>query len=189
MPSPARSRSYQPARARRASVQPRQMRELHPQAGRLDRVHPVIETLDLVPVLLALAPVPQPACRLGQLRTVGDDRTALAAGAQVLAGVEAEAAEIADRADAAALVLGAMRLGRVLDHHQTVGVGEHDQLVHRRRRAVQMDRHDRSGPRRSRRGRPAPGRGCASAGRCRPAPASRRHRGWPRPSRRRSSAS
>ena len=59
MPSPARSRSYQPARARRASVQAGRCGQLHPQAGRLDRVHPVVEALDLVPILLALAPVPQ----------------------------------------------------------------------------------------------------------------------------------
>ena len=52
----------------------------------------------------------------GQLGVVGDEGAAVAPAAEVLGRVEAEAAGVAERADAAALVAGAVRLAGVLDH-------------------------------------------------------------------------
>src|SRR5262249_57969192 len=84
----------------------------------------VVEALQLVHVPVHLAPVAKRSDRARQLGVVRHDRTALAVGAQVLSRVEAEAAEVAERADTAALVLRAVRLARVLDHLQAVPGGD-----------------------------------------------------------------
>ena len=96
-------------------------------------------------VFLALAPVAEHAQPRGQVVAVGDDGAALAAGAEVLARVEAEATDIAEAAGAAALVLCTMRLGRVLDHDEAIGIGEREQGRHVGHAAMQMHRQDRPG--------------------------------------------
>jgi hypothetical protein len=45
---------------------------------------------------------------VGHIRVGGDDHATFAVGAQVLAGVEAEASQISEAADTPALVLGAV---------------------------------------------------------------------------------
>ncbi len=77
---------------------------------------------DLVPVLLLGAVVAQHTQAARDLRVIRDDRPALAVRAEVLARVEAEAAGACERADAAALVAGAVRLRRVLDDEEVVTV-------------------------------------------------------------------
>ena len=57
------------------------------------------------------------------------DRAALAAGAQVLGRVEAEAAEAAQAARAAVAVGGAVRLGGVLDEGQAVLLRQRELLA------------------------------------------------------------
>ena len=67
-----------------------EMAQLHAQDRALDAVHAVVEALEHVVVALLLAPVAQHAHGLGVLVIVGDDDAALAAGAEVLARIEAE---------------------------------------------------------------------------------------------------
>ena len=104
--------------------------------------------------MLVAAPlrvVAQGADALGEDRVVGGHRAAFAGRAEVLAGVEPEAAEASHRAGAAAAVVGAVRLRRVFDDRDAVAVGDREDGVHRRRLAVEMDRQDRLGARRDRR--------------------------------------
>src|SRR5690606_38932350 len=74
--------------------------ELHLEHGTLDRVHPVVVPAQDVVVLAVLAPVAEAPRRRGDRRVVRDQSTALAAGAETLAGIEAEAADMADGAGA-----------------------------------------------------------------------------------------
>ena len=88
-----------------------QVPELHAEDRALQALHPIIEPLQVVMVLLLGAPVAEhaeDAVVFGGARGHGP---ALAVGAEVLAGVEAEAGEVAEGADAAALILGAVGLG------------------------------------------------------------------------------
>ena len=65
--------------------------------------------------------MPWPRSRLkpiGQLVVVGGEHAAVAGAAEVLGRIEAEAADVADRAGAAAVELGADRLGGVFDDRQ-----------------------------------------------------------------------
>jgi hypothetical protein len=73
---------------------------------------------------------------------VGHDRAALAVRAEVLAGVEAEAAGARERPDAATLVECAVRLRRVLDDDEIVALGYFVHGVHVRRLAVEVDGDD-----------------------------------------------
>ena len=75
---------------------------------------------------------------------VGQDRSGVADCAEVLAGVEAEAGRVAERARAPALVARPGRLGGVLEHEQPVGARQLDQLAHRSRVAEQVDRDQRA---------------------------------------------
>ena len=61
--------------------------------------------------------------RCGELVVVGDERAAVAPAAEVLGRVEAEAAGVAERADAAAAVAGAVGLAGVLDHGDAAAGG------------------------------------------------------------------
>ncbi len=96
-------------------------------------------------VLLLRAPVAQHPDRARVLGVVGHHHAALAIGAQVLAGVEAEAGHVGDAARAPALVFGAVRLAGVLDDHQSMPAGDLQQRIHVGRLAVQADRNDRLG--------------------------------------------
>ncbi len=89
-----------------------------------------------------LAPVAELAHGVGLRVVVGDDGAALAAGAEILAGVEAEAGQVAEGAGAPALVLGAVSLGRVLDEGEPVLIGEGADRIHVRHEAVEVHRQD-----------------------------------------------
>ena len=71
---------------------------------------------------MLLAPISQHADFSGVFGTVGGHQTALAGGAEILGGVEAEAAEIADAAGAAAAIFGAVRLRDIFDDDQFVAL-------------------------------------------------------------------
>src|SRR5687768_1034833 len=62
--------------------------QLHAEDPRLDRVEPAVVPLHLVDVLPGLAVVAQHAAAPGQLLVVGRDGAGLAAGTEVLAGIE-----------------------------------------------------------------------------------------------------
>jgi hypothetical protein len=65
----------------------------------------------------------------GELLIVGEDGTTLA-GAHVLAGLEAERAEVTDRADRSTLVRRAMCLRAVLDDRQATPLAQVNEGVH-----------------------------------------------------------
>jgi len=120
-----------------------EMRQLGPQDGSLDRVEARIHALHLVHVFHPAAIVAQHADAVGQIGAVRGDRTAIAQGAQVLAGIEAPAHHIAMRADAAPLVARAMGLGGILDHRKAVLTRQRKDRVKVGRLAVEVNRQDR----------------------------------------------
>ena len=93
------------------------------------------------------AEVAQAAAALGQAVVVGDDHAALAGG-DMLVGVEAEGADVAEAAAGPSLVGLAMHLGGVLDDLQAVLPRDVQQRVHIHRQAVDMHHHDGLGARR-----------------------------------------
>ena len=116
---------------------------------------------------------------------VGRQHAAVAVAAEVLGRIEAEAADVAERAGAATAILRADRLAGVFDHRQSRASAPcASSGVHVGALAVQMDGNDRLGLRRDERRPAARRRGCTSPDRCRRTPASRRAASRPRPWRR-----
>ena len=116
----------------------------------LDAVHPIVVAGDYVIVFGFLSPIAKQGNSSAELGPIGDHRPAFAIGAEVLAGIKAEAAKIADGARAPPLVFGAVRLRGVLDHDEPVSTGDLHDRIHVCDQAVQMDRQDRLRPRRDR---------------------------------------
>ncbi len=73
-----------------------EMPELDAQDRTLNGIHAVVEAFQQMVIALFLTPVAQHAHRLGLIVAVGDDDAPLAAGAEIFAGIEAEAAGCAD---------------------------------------------------------------------------------------------
>src|SRR5258706_7319937 len=88
--------------------------QLDSQDCRLDLIEAEVESSNDVQVLLLGAPVAKHAQLLRIAFVVGGHRTAVAGSTEVLAGVEAETAQVADRARWPVPVPGAVRLGGVL---------------------------------------------------------------------------
>src|SRR5262249_57742111 len=101
-----------------------QVRELHRQNRGLDRVEPAVDTDDDMVVAAATPVVAHQPDALRQPRIVGDYCSGVAERAEVFAGVEAEAADVPDRARGPPAAPRPMRLCGILDHLQTVAVGE-----------------------------------------------------------------
>ncbi len=120
------------------------------QDGGLDAVHAVVVPSQDVAIFGLLPPVAQQRDPLRQRRVGGHGRAALAIGSEILARVEAEAADIADRSGAAALVFGSMGLSCILDHDEPVATGDLHDRIHIGHQPVQMHRHDRLRARRDR---------------------------------------
>src|SRR3569623_3051927 len=104
--------------------------QLAPENRALDAVHAVIVALQDVMVAPVLPPVAQHAHLFHLLVIVGDDHAAFAVSAEVLAGIEAEAAGDADAAGALPLVFGTVRLARILYHRNAVRVANLHDRVH-----------------------------------------------------------
>ena len=121
------------------------MTELDPQHRALDPLHPIVEPLEGMVILPLLAPVAQHADPLGEVLVVGDHHAALAAGPEVLPGIEAEAAHVADGAHAPALVLRAVGLGSIFDDDEVMAAGDVQDGVEIRGLAMQVHRQDRLG--------------------------------------------
>ncbi len=85
---------------------------------------------------------------LRPLGVAGDDHAGVAVGAEVLGRIEAETAHTAETAGALALVLGAERLGSVLDEDQVVALGDVPERLHVGALAEQVDDEDGAGARR-----------------------------------------
>jgi len=101
-----------------------------------------------VVVLGCLPVITQHPEAIAQGRIVGDHRPGFAPGAQVFAGIKAEAGHHAERADDLAAVLRPVRLGGVFHQREIVFAANRQNRVHVERVAVEMDRHDRFGARR-----------------------------------------
>jgi hypothetical protein len=65
-----------------------------------------------------------------------------------LPGIEAEAGDVPDSAHALSVVLGSVRLRCVFDHYEIPPGGDLHDRVHIGRLAIEMNWHDRAGPRR-----------------------------------------
>src|SRR5512132_4448261 len=107
-----------------------QMPKLHRQHCTLNRIHAVVESFQHMAIPLGLSPVAQSPNAPCHLVVIGDNGAALAAGAEVLARIEAEASEVAETAGAAACVLGAVRLRRIFDDDKTVRAGDLENGIH-----------------------------------------------------------
>jgi hypothetical protein len=90
----------------------------------LEPVEPIGAPHDEVLVPVALPVVAAPAHAPGDVGPAGGDRPAVAEGAQVLRGVEAERGGIAERTDRPVAPCRAERLGRVLQVEQPVPIGD-----------------------------------------------------------------
>ena len=78
---------------------------------------------------------------------IGQQRPALAAGAEVFAGIKAEAREVAEGAHGFAFVFRAVRLGGVFHHGETVPPGEGEDGIQVKGVAVKVDGQDGLGAR------------------------------------------
>src|SRR4051794_617804 len=96
------------------------MPKLYSQDRRLNRIQTRVPTLFDVDVLLSLSVVPQAAHAIRKLSVVGDHHASVATRAEVLRGIETETSGQAERPDGTVAVAGAVRLARVLDHHEPV---------------------------------------------------------------------
>ncbi len=81
---------------------------------------------------------------IGEGVVVRQDEASLAC-IQILAGLKAECAQIADRTDATSLPLGAVRLGGILDEAQTVGLAQFRECIEIRGLSTKMNRDDNTG--------------------------------------------
>ena len=105
------------------------MAELDAEDGRLQGVEAEVAADERVIVFRFRAVHAQHAELFRLFGVLRGDQAAVARRAEVLRGEEAEAAVLAHRAGPAALVLGADRLGRILDHRQVVTLGDvHDRI-------------------------------------------------------------
>ena len=69
-------------------------------------------------VLSTLPEVPKQPQPFGELGVAGDDRTTVAVRAEILTGIKAEAAGVAEGAHPATVPARAVRLARILDHEE-----------------------------------------------------------------------
>jgi hypothetical protein len=114
--------------------------------------HPQVAAQDFVLVPAALrqpADIVQRPREIVELAGVGDHDPALA-GIDVLAGLEAEAAEVADRANRRPLPRRTPRLAGILQYRDPMLSGNLEHAVHVGRLPADVDRDDRLRPRRDR---------------------------------------
>src|ERR1700677_2801800 len=93
-----------------------EVRQLHAQDGRLDGGQPVVVALETRAITLLLAPAAQQRGGTRVFRMVGGEHAAFTSSAEVLGGIETEAADITDATGAPPAVLRAMGLRRVFNH-------------------------------------------------------------------------
>ena len=122
-----------------------QLVELLHEQDRLGLGHAVVVAAGETAVALVrpdgAAAVVEGVALVNQFLAHARDRAAFA-GRNVLGFLEAEAAQVADRAALAALVFGQPRLAGVLDHRQLVLAGDGVDRVHVARHAEDVHRHD-----------------------------------------------
>src|SRR5439155_2441031 len=120
------------------------MLELDAQNARLDRVEPPVVALDVVIILLRLAVIPEHTNLTRERLVVRGHGASFAAGAQVLARIEAERGRAAERASLAPPiflfreVFCTVRLAGVFDDNEVVSGGQLEDGVHVGHLPVQM---------------------------------------------------
>src|SRR6266508_2267809 len=97
-------------------------------------------------VLPPLSVIPYAANLLRNRRVARRYQAGVSVGSEVLTGIEAEAADISQRAASTALVARAMSLSGVLYDVQAVPLGQLEDWTHVRRLPGEMDRQDRFRP-------------------------------------------
>src|SRR5213592_2657066 len=97
------------------------MRELDAQERGLQSVESRVDDLHDVLVLCSFAVVPQPPGSLDERRVARRHHSTVAVGAEVLARIEAEAGELAERAARASLVTRSVGLRSVFHGHEALG--------------------------------------------------------------------
>jgi len=122
--------------------------QLDRENSRLKRVETEVAADVFVHIGAALAVVAEDFEQLRLFGIVAGHHSAVAEAAEVLAREEREAAVVADRADAAALVLRTDRLAGVFDDDEVVLFGDRHDRVHIGGLAEEVDRNDRLGARR-----------------------------------------
>ena len=144
------------AASRRRWFQSVEVAQLDLEDRRLQRVEAVGAGGQLVVVAGALAVRAQQPHLGVELGVVGDQGAAVAPAAEVLGRVEAEAAGVAERADAGGPVEGAVGLAGVLDHGDPALAAELEDRVHVDRAAEEVDRDHAAGALGQRRARRSP---------------------------------
>src|SRR5215831_7337569 len=119
--------------------------QLHPQDGGLQRVEPAVEANLLVTIFQARATIAQQLDAFGDIAALSGYQPAIAIGAQVLPGVKAKAADVAQAPRPPAGIDCAVRLCRVFDHYQRIFCSDGAYRRHVRAIAVEMNRNDRLG--------------------------------------------
>ena len=125
-----------------------QLVDLLHEHGRLEMLHAIVDAAGEKSFAVegrgGAAAVVVGEAAVQQLVAVAGHGAAFARG-KVLGVLEAEAAQVAERAALSAAVLGQPRLAGVLDHRQPAPLGDGVDRVHLAGHAVDVDRHD--GPR------------------------------------------
>jgi hypothetical protein len=100
------------------------MGQLYPQHGSLKRIHSHVVAGKNVLVRPNLAPVPQEPHPFSEMAIVGHNGATLAESTQRLGRIETERTGVAYCAHASSFETSAMRLRRVLDQTEPMGLGE-----------------------------------------------------------------
>jgi hypothetical protein len=116
-----------------------QMGELHRQNCGLNRIEAAVNADDDMVVAAVTTVIAHQPDAVRQPRIISDHRSGVAKRAEVLARVEAEAADTPDRAREPPIAPRPVRLRGILDHCQAVPVGEPHQLLHVGHAAIQVN--------------------------------------------------
>ena len=117
--------------------------ELHAQHGCLKRVEPLVRPDHDVLVLPPLAEIAQQPDLVGELLVVGRDGARVAVGAEILARIEAERGDPAERPATTPLVARTVSLAGILDEGETLLVADRLQRIGVERVAEEVDSDDR----------------------------------------------
>lgn len=127
------------------------------EVAQLDREHrglklvePRVDARFLVMVLARRAVIGPPADRVGPVGPVRHHAAAIAERAEILAGIEAERRDVAQRADLAAVQRRAVGLGGILDHRNAPRCQNIADVAEIDRQAVERDNQHGARPRRQR---------------------------------------
>ena len=123
-----------------------QVGKLDLEDGCLQGIQPAVEAGELMPVSLLRAMQADHAAPSGQIGIVGQQRSPVSAGAQMLGRIEAETTDIAQGPGALSPIAGSHGLGGVFDDPQLSLPGKGQDGLHIGGMAKEVDRQDGLGP-------------------------------------------